>query len=65
MKRLKKALRLLFLVCLILLASLGIGAVGGIPLPITDKRKQSPDINIELVEPEDEKLDMKEFEGIM
>lgn len=64
MKKLKKALRLLFLICLILLASVGIGMVGGIPLPISDKRKQTPDINIELVEPQDEESDVKEFESI-
>ena len=64
MKKIKKALRFLFLVFLILLASFGIGMVGGIPLPMTDKRKQTPDINIELVEPQDEASDIKEFESI-
>ena len=64
MKKLKKALKLFALVCLILLASLGIGLVGGIPISFSDKRRQTPDIKIELVEVKDEESDVKDFESI-
>lgn len=47
-----------------MLASIGIGMVGGVPLPISDKRKQTADIKIELVEDQDEVTDVKEFESI-
>jgi len=63
MKKIKKAIKLFALVCLIILASLGLGIVGGIPIPFSDKRKQSSDIKIELVESIEEESDVKEFDS--
>lgn len=64
MKKLKKAIKLFALVCLILLASLGIGMVGGIPIPFSDKRKQTADIKIELVESNGKESEVKEVDAI-
>lgn len=41
-------------VCLLVLAGLGIGLTGGLPLPTADKRSQVPEINIERVERKEE-----------
>jgi hypothetical protein len=64
MKKIKKALRLFALVCLILLATLGIGIAGGIPLTASNKRNQTPDINIELVETNEDEAEEKEIKSI-
>ncbi len=64
MKKLKKAIKLVALVCLILLATIGVGISGGIPLPFSNKRKDTPDIQIELVESDKEDTEVKEFESI-
>ena len=64
MKKFKKALKFFALISLILLASLGIGIVGGIPISFSDKRRQTPDIKIELVETNEEESDIKEFESL-
>jgi len=64
MKKIKKALKFLVLICLIILASVGIGMVGGIPISFSDKRKQTPDIKIELVETDEKDSEIKEFESI-
>lgn len=64
MKKLKKALKMLALVSLIILASLGIGMAGGIPIPFSDKRREKQDVNIELVETAEEDEEMKNFESI-
>lgn len=60
MKNFKRTIRLILFVCLIVLAALGIGLSGGVPLPFSNKRKDTPDINIELVESEDESTDLQE-----
>jgi len=54
MQRLQKAFRLLCLLLLLVLATLGIGLSGGVAIPIS-KRKEDRLINIELVESEKEK----------
>jgi len=53
MKSFKKVIRILYLVLVIILAALGIGLVGPIPLEITHK-KEPQEHNIELVQSEDE-----------
>ncbi len=45
MKRLKKALRLTLLVVLIILASLGLGLTGGVPLSAMGKRQLNPEVH--------------------
>jgi len=53
MKLFKKVTRILYLVLVIILATLGIGLVGPIPLEITHKR-ETQEHPIELVKSEDE-----------
>ena len=50
MKSFKKTFKLLGLVFLIVLASVGIGFGGGIPIPSSNKREDTIAIKIELVE---------------
>ena len=65
MKRLKKILRLLGLVLLIVLAGVGLGFGGGVPIPTSNKREDTTEINIEWVEPNEDqtksiRLDIKQ-----
>jgi|GEM_PF-1209199 len=53
MKSLKKAFRLICLSLLIVLASIGVGISGGIAIPLSRKKEDSP-IQIELLETENE-----------
>jgi len=57
MKRIKKAIRLLALVCLIILACLGIGMSGGVPLPQIKNRRDAEKDAIELVDNQEEEGD--------
>lgn len=50
MKQIKKAAKLLVLIILIVLASIGIGLAGGIPLSMSKPRKDPEKEDIELVE---------------
>ena len=63
MIKIKRLLRLFAFICLLLLAIFGIGLVGGVPLPTTFKREDSPLADTELVEDENEE-DIKEWDGI-
>ena len=62
MKRFKKALKLLALVFLIVLAVFGIGLSGGIPILQSNKRGDKTEINIELFEPEENEKEFKKNE---
>ncbi|MCB0705762.1 MAG: hypothetical protein KDC34_10655 [Saprospiraceae bacterium] len=62
MERFKKLMRLLLLVILIVLASLGIGIAGGIPIPTSKKSQQPIEINAELIDKKKEKTSVKEQE---
>lgn len=55
MRSLKKAIRLLWLVFLIVLASVGIGLGGAVPIPRATKKEDIIELNIELVESEEDK----------
>ena len=55
-------MKLLAFVCLLFLAGLGIGLSGGIPLPMSNKRKQEADNNIELVVAKEEDSNLEESE---
>ena len=50
MNRFKKAIRLFAFVCLIVLASVGVGLSGGVPLPSFGSKRKSEKEDIELIE---------------
>jgi len=58
MKKIKKALRLFLWICLILLAGIGIGLSGGVPIPTNNARKDKSEINNEMVEEEEDTQDV-------
>lgn len=60
MNRIKKAVRIFAFVCLIVLASVGVGLSGGIPLPTLKKRRDAEKENIELIENQSEKSDTQQ-----
>ena len=62
MKKIKQAIKLLVFICLIVLAGLGIGLSGGVPLPLTKNRKDSEKENIELTEDQGETSESKEVQ---
>ena len=49
MVRFKKFVRISFFILLIVLASLGVGLSGGVPIPFSNKRRQESEIKIELI----------------
>jgi len=53
MKRFKKAVRHIFLVLFIFLAGMGVGLVGGVPVPLSKRKENDPVFKIELVETKD------------
>ena len=50
MEKIKKILRLTLLVCLIVLASIGIGISGGVPIPTIKSTRDSEKEKTELVD---------------
>lgn len=62
MKKIKKALRLLVFVCLIVLAGIGIGISGGVPIPLSKNRRDSEKENIELIDKQSEKSDSEQYQ---
>lgn len=48
MKRFKRILRRIVLICLLVLAVSGVGIVGGIPIPKSNTRKDQVEFNVEL-----------------
>ena len=62
MERFKNILKLSALVLLIVLASVGIGMAGGVPIPSSNKRKDSTDLKIELVESDEVKTKIRQSE---
>jgi len=57
MKSFKKALRLACLVLMICLATIGISIAGGIPVPLSRRKENNPQIKIELVGSKEEAPD--------
>jgi len=55
MNRFKLLLRRFLLICLIVLASIGIGLTGGIPIPSFGKREDKQEINNEVLDAEEDK----------
>lgn len=60
MSRIKQAARLLIFICLIVLAGIGIGLSGGVPIPSIKNRNNSEKENIELIENQDEESDSQQ-----
>ena len=65
MNRFKLLLRRFLLICLIVLASIGIGLAGGIPIPNSGKREPKQEINNEALEAteEEEEISVAEIKG--
>jgi len=57
MKKLKRIARIIAFIILILLASLGVGLSGGIPIPMSNKRKDAQKDKIELIDNQQKKSD--------
>ncbi len=62
MKRFKKTLRLLGFILLIVLASVGIGLGGGVPIPPANKKKDTIEIKVEMLESVDDKTKSEQFD---
>lgn len=62
MKSFKKILRLSGLVLLIVLASIGIGLAGVVPIPTSTKKEDTIEIKVELVESHEEKTKFNLFQ---
>jgi len=60
MTRIKKAAKLLALICLIVLAGIGIGISGGVPIPSIKNRRGSEKENIELIEQQHKNSDSEQ-----
>lgn len=58
MNRFKLLLRRFLLICLIVLASIGIGLTGGIPIPSFGKREDKQEINNEVLDATEEAEEM-------
>ena len=58
MKRIKKIVRLSILVGLIILASIGIGISGGIPIPFSTNRKDTEQQNLEQIDSKEDNAEM-------
>jgi len=58
MNRFKLLLRRFLLICLIVLASIGIGLTGGIPIPSFGKREDKQEINNEGLDAAEEEQEM-------
>lgn len=65
MKKFKKFIRLLALILMILLASIGVGLAGGMPIPLTGRREDmAPDIKVEQLDKKEDELDSENTETI-
>ncbi|MFK7903821.1 MAG: hypothetical protein AB8B69_01790 [Chitinophagales bacterium] len=62
MKRFKRILRPLGLVCLIALAVFGVGIAGGVPIPSSTKREHAIEVKIELLDTEENAADLVAFD---
>jgi len=62
MKRFKRILRLLGLMCLIALAVFGVGIAGGVPIPSSTKREHAIEVKIELLDTEESEADLVAFD---
>ena len=63
MKSFKKTLRLFGLVFLIVLATLGIGFVGGVPIPLSKKKEDTIELKTELIEDKEDETKLYQFDS--
>ncbi|MGK7392485.1 MAG: hypothetical protein ACNS60_19175 [Candidatus Cyclobacteriaceae bacterium M2_1C_046] len=63
MKSFKKILRLLGLVLLIVLASIGVGFGAGVPIPASNKKEDTIEVTVELVESNEDKTKLTQFDS--
>jgi hypothetical protein len=59
MKKIKEVIKLLAFMCLIVLASIGVGLSGGVPLPTFKSRRDPIKEKIELIEDEESREESK------
>jgi len=64
MSRIKKAARLFAFICLIVLAGIGIGMSGGVPIPSIKNRKETEKENVELLEEQENDADSQQVQNI-
>ena len=57
MKRFKKITRQFLFICLIILACVGVGISGGVPIPFSRNKRDSEKDKIELIENQEEESD--------
>jgi hypothetical protein len=62
MKSFKRILRLSGFVLLIVLASVGVGFAGGVPIPSSNKKEDTIEIAIELVESQEDETTLHKLE---
>lgn len=60
MDRIKKIARLFIFICLIILAGIGIGLSGGVPLPFSQNRRQTKKEKIEQLAYQEKKSDSEQ-----
>lgn len=59
MQSIKRFIRILAFICLILLAGIGVGISGGVPIPFSKTRRDAEKDDIELVESKEEESEVK------
>jgi hypothetical protein len=59
MKKLKRMLKLFAFICLLVLASFGIGLSGGVPIPPINKKKDPAEVTDEQVDEKQEEAELK------
>lgn len=61
MRKFKKVLRLLWLVIFIILGSVGVGLGGGVPIPLSGKKREVIEVQTEMPESDEEETKTAEF----
>lgn len=61
MRKFKKVLRLLWLVTFIILGSVGVGIGGGVPIPLSGRKRDVIEIQTEIPEFDEEETKTAEF----
>lgn len=62
MKSFKRILRLSGFVLLIVLASVGVGFAGGVPIPSSNKKEDTIEITVEMVETQEDETTLHDME---
>jgi len=63
MKKFKRILRLLGLICLIILASVGMGIGGAVPLPMANKKEDTIELIVESSDDDEAELNELKIKG--